>query len=114
MMLLSGMLQIMKAIFDCDTRCKDLVDQEKSGVYVAKDMQFVSLEAHNLPKVSHHFTTKFWYEIPWRYKKLKHQRCESHYRMWDAERMEMGYFYSYSWGEIDFPLSWDKKPFRGL
>ena len=32
MMLLSGMLQIMKAIFDCDTRCKDLVDQEKSGV----------------------------------------------------------------------------------
>ena len=62
MMLLSGMLQIMKAIFDCDTRCKDLVDQEKSGVYVAKDMQFVSLEA--LPKVSHHFTTKFCFEIP--------------------------------------------------
>ena len=59
MMLLSGLLQIMKAIFDCDTRCKDLVDQEKSGVYVVEDMRFVSLEAHNLPKVSHYFTTKF-------------------------------------------------------
>ena len=55
MMLLFGMLQIMKATFDCDTRCKNDVDQEKSGV---NDMQFVSLEVHNLPKASHQFTTR--------------------------------------------------------
>ena len=42
MMLLLGLLQIIKAIFDCDTLCKDLDDQVRSGVYVAENKQFVS------------------------------------------------------------------------